>query len=149
MPRNSRGLGLAFALAAGGFALDQLSKMVVRGEAAHLPWRAFGGLRIEIDYNAGISFSRLAGAGSVVTVLVGVVAAAVLAAVFLAPPRYRVALGIILGGAVSNLVDRFRYGGAVLDFVRIYRWPTFNLADALIVGGTCLLMIRVLRGSGA
>ena len=70
-------------------------------------------------------------------------------ALFLAPPRYRPALGVILGGALGNLVDRFRFGGAVVDFIGVYRWPSFNLADAAIVAGTILLVLQVLRGSRA
>jgi signal peptidase II len=145
VPRSSRRLALALALAAAVVVIDQASKAVVRGVAGRLPWRLGGGLRIELNYNSGISFSRFAGAGSVVTVLVGAVAAAVTIALFLAPPRYRPALGIILGGAVSNLIDRFRFGGAVVDFIGIYLWPTFNLADACIVAGTILLAVQVLR----
>ena len=138
-------MGIAFGLAAAVVVVDQASKVIVRGAAARLPWRLGGGLRIELTYNSGISFSRFAGQGAVVTVLVGAVAAAVATALFLAPPRYRLALGIILGGAVSNLLDRFRFGGAVVDFLGVYRWPTFNLADAFIVAGTILLAVQVLR----
>lgn len=145
MPRSSRRLGLAFGLAAAVFAVDQVSKAIVRGAADRLPWRLGSGLRIELNYNSGISFSTLAGAGAIVTVLVGAVAAAVTVALFLSPPRYRAALGIILGGAASNLVDRFRFGGSVVDFIGVYRWPTFNLADACIVAGTVLVAIQVLR----
>jgi signal peptidase II len=145
VPRSSRRLGLAFGLAAAVFVADQVSKAIVRAAAARLPWRLGSGLRIDLNFNSGISFSRLAGAGAVVTVLVGAVVAAVTAALFLAPPRYRAALGIILGGAASNLVDRFRYGGAVVDFLGVYRWPTFNLADVFIVVGTVLLVVQVLR----
>ena len=145
MPRSNRRLGLAFGLAAAVLVVDQVSKAVVRGAAGRLPWRLGSGLRIELNYNSGISFSRFAGTGSLVTVLVGAVAAGVTVALFLAPPRYRAALGIILGGAVSNLLDRFRFGGAVVDFLGVYRWPTFNLADACIVAGTILLAMQVLR----
>ncbi len=149
MARSSRRLGLAFGLAAAIVAADQATKWLVRREAAHLPLRVFAGLRIDLTYNSGISFSRLANAGSVVTFLVGAVSVAVTVALFLSPPRYRPALGIILGGALGNLVDRFRFGGAVVDFIGVYRWPSFNLADAAIVAGTILLVLQVLRGSRA
>ena len=121
----------------------------MRDAAAHLPYRVVGGLRIALNYNSGISFSRFAGAGAVVVVLVAAVAAAVAAALALVPPRYRPALGVILGGAVGNLVDRLRFGGAVVDFVGVYGWPSFNLADAAIVVGTVILVLQVLRGSRA
>ena len=71
MPRSSRRLGLAFGLAAAVLAVDQASKAVVRGAADRLPWRLGRGLRIELNYNPGISFSRFAGAGSVVTGFTG------------------------------------------------------------------------------
>jgi signal peptidase II len=47
-------------------------------------------------------------------------------------------LGLALGGATSNLADRV-LRGAVMDFVAVGRWPTFNLADAAIVSGAALL----------
>jgi lipoprotein signal peptidase len=48
-------------------------------------------------------------------------------------------VGAALGGAAGNLVDWFRRGG-VIDFIAIYRWPAFNLADTAIVGGVLLAL---------
>ena len=56
-------------------------------------------------------------------------------------------MGIILGGAVGNLIDRLRFDGAVVDFVGFYGWPSFNLADAAIVVGTVLLGAQVIFGA--
>ena len=140
---------MALALAAGVVAVDQASKWLARHEAAHLPYRVVGGLRIHLNYNSGISFSRFAGAGTVLVVLVAAVVLGVTVALFFAPARYRPALGVILGGAVGNLVDRLRFGGAVVDFIGVYGWPSFNLADAAIVAGTVILVLQVLRGSRA
>jgi signal peptidase II len=134
------------ALAAAVVVADQASKWLVRAQAVHLPLRLVGGLRIDLTYNSGISFSRLAGAGTIVVVLVAAVAAGVCAALVLSSPRYRPALGVILGGAVGNLIDRVRFDGAVADFVRVYSWPAFNVADAAIVAGTMLLALQVIRG---
>ena len=130
-------------LAAAVVAADQLTKSLVRAAASDLPVELIPGLRIELTYNSGISFSRFAGAGNVVVVLVAAVAAGVAVALALAPPRYRPALGIILGGAVANLVDRVRFDGAVADFIGVYSWPSFNLADAAIVLGTIFLGVQV------
>ncbi len=149
MARSSRRLGLALALAAGVFVVDQAGKWLVRHEVADLPYRVFGGLRIDLTYNSGISFSRFAGAGALLVVLVAAVVVGVATALFLAPPKYRPALGVILGGAVGNLFDRLRFGGAVVDFIGVYGWPSFNLADAAIVAGTIILVLQVLRGARA
>jgi len=149
VPRSSRRLGLALALAAGVVVVDQASKEVVRQQAAQLPYRVVGGLRIDLNYNSGISFSRFAGAGGVLVILVAAVVAGVTAALVLAPPRYRPALGVILGGAVGNLIDRLRFAGAVVDFIGVYGWPTFNVADAAIAAGTIILVLQVLRGARA
>jgi signal peptidase II len=146
VPRSSRRLGLAFALAAAVVVADQAVKWAVRAGADRLPMRLLPGVRIELNYNSGISFGRLAGAGWIVTALVGAVAAGVTAALFLAPPRYRLALGVILGGAIGNLIDRFRFGGAVVDYIAVGVWPPFNVADAAIFAGTAILVIQVFRG---
>ncbi|SDD95359.1 lipoprotein signal peptidase [Belnapia rosea] len=61
-----------------------------------------------------------------------------------------VALGLIIGGALGNLVDRLRHG-AVTDFLDFhaqgYHWPAFNLADSGIVLGAALLLAAELRAS--
>jgi signal peptidase II len=146
VPRSSSRLAAAFAVAAVIVVADQAVKWVVRDGADRLPLRLLPGVRIELNYNSGISFGRFAGAGWVVAVLVGAVAAGVTAALFLAPPRYRLALGIILGGAVGNLIDRFHYSGAVVDFIAIGSWPPFNVADAAILVGTVVLVLQVFLG---
>jgi len=147
--RSRQGLGLALALAGVVLAADQVSKWLVRHEADRLPYRVVGGLRVGLTYNRGISFSQLAQAGVIVTALVGAVAAGVIAALVFTKPRYRPALGLVLGGALGNLVDRLRFGGAVVDFIGVYGWPSFNVADMAIVAGTLVLVMQVLRGARA
>jgi signal peptidase II len=145
--RSKQGYALALVLAAGVLAADQLTKVLVRAQSDHLPLRLIAGLRIDLTYNSGISFSRFAGAGDVVIVLVAAVAAGVAVALVLSPPRYRPALGVILGGAVGNLIDRLRFDGAVVDFIGVYTWPSFNVADAAIVVGTVFLGLQVVFGA--
>lgn len=57
-----------------------------------------------------------------------------------------VALSAILGGGISNLIDRFTRG-AILDFIKIYKFPIFNIADIFIVVGWILLIIMVIKYS--
>jgi signal peptidase II len=74
---------------------------------------------------------------------------------FLRLPRVsrlpRLALALVLGGAVGNLVDRVRLG-YVVDFVhaywRQYQWPDFNVADSAITVGVALLVLDILRSPG-
>jgi signal peptidase II len=56
----------------------------------------------------------------------------------------RYGLGLVLGGALGNLADRLRYG-RVVDFLDFRVWPVFNLADAAIFIGACLLVWELLR----
>ena len=62
--------------------------------------------------------------------------------------RRRLALGLIFGGAVGNLIDRGRFG-AVVDFLDVYwrgyHWPAFNVADSAITVGVALLALRCSR----
>jgi len=57
---------------------------------------------------------------------------------------FPVALGLLVGGSVSNLADRVRQGH-VTDFIHITHWPTFNLADSFIVIGVALLALGLIR----
>src|SRR5206468_8869020 len=59
-------------------------------------------------------------------------------------PLFPVALGLLIGGSVSNLADRIR-NGYVTDFIHITHWPTFNLADTFIVVGVALLLLGLSR----
>jgi len=71
-------------------------------------------------------------------------------------PRDRLsaaALGLILGGAVGNLLDRIRFG-EVIDFLHVrlwtgYSWPDFNVADSVIVIGVGLLVLELVASEGA
>ncbi len=148
MARSSGRWPLALALAGAVLALDQLTKWMVQQEWAALP-RAFPAVRLQIAYNSGISFSQLRDAGSLILILVAAVIGGVSVALFLVRPRYRAPLGVILGGAVGNLVDRLRYDGAVLDFIGIWRWPSFNVADVAIVAGTIWLIAVMLHAGRA
>jgi signal peptidase II len=57
---------------------------------------------------------------------------------------FPVALGLLVGGSVSNLADRVR-NGHVTDFIHVSHWPTFNLADSFIVIGVGLLALGLIR----
>jgi len=63
-------------------------------------------------------------------------------------PLGRLALGLMAGGAVGNLIDRFRYR-MVVDFIEMgvgsLRWPTYNVADSCITVGTCILLYVMWR----
>ena len=62
-------------------------------------------------------------------------------------PLRVLAMGMVLGGAMGNLVDRFfrANGGAVIDFVDLQWWPVFNLADACLFCGAILLILTASR----
>jgi len=133
------GLG-SIALAAVG--ADQLTKQVVArtlvlGEEVEIA----GPFSIHHVYNSGIAFGLFSSATSVVIALTALAVLWML--VFFARsgarhPVLPVALGFVLGGSVSNLVDRVRLGH-VTDFLDLRYWPAFNLADVFIVVGVATL----------
>lgn len=63
-------------------------------------------------------------------------------------PFVRIAFGMIAGGAIGNIVDRFHYG-YVVDFVDLRWWPVFNVADSCITVGVVLLLLSSMRGESA
>jgi signal peptidase II len=135
------GLGLVALAAAAG---DQLTKAIVSsrlglGEAVDV----VGPFTIHHVRNTGIAFGLFSDATSIV---IGLTAIAITAlVVFFARsarrhPLLPVAVGFVLGGSISNLVDRLRLGH-VTDFLDLDYWPAFNLADTFIVVGVGLLFV--------
>lgn len=115
--------------------------------------RLIGGV-LKIDYtrNAGAAFSIGTGATVLFTgVAVLVVAVIVRQARRLVSRSWAVTLGLLLGGALGNLVDRlFRspgpFRGHVVDWIELPHWPVFNLADSAIVIGTVVAVLLATRG---
>jgi signal peptidase II len=136
--------------------LDQLSKLWLifvfdLGSRGLVPLAPM--LDLVLTWNTGISYGLFSGVGRWVLFGVTLVAVALLA-VWLVCAGSRltaVALGLIVGGAVGNAIDRLAYG-AVADFVLFhvttanwqFRWYVFNLADAAIVAGVAGLLYEAL-----
>lgn len=153
VPGAARSLGagvrqwLALGLVAGAAVVaDQLTKRVVAseltlGDAVDI----VGPFSIHHVHNSGIAFGLFPSATGVVIGLTLVAVGAML--VLFARtggrhPLFPVALGLVIGGAASNLVDRIRLGH-VTDFLDFDYWPAFNLADTFIVVGVGLLFLSL------
>jgi signal peptidase II len=98
-----------------------------------------------LQFNTGIAFSQATGA----TTLVTVVALAVVVVLVVVAGRSRgtfsaIVLGLIIGGASGNLVDRLirHHGGAVIDFIDPGWFPVFNVADAAVSIGVVLALVH-------
>jgi signal peptidase II len=134
--------GLA-AVALAAVIADQATKHVVTAtlaldDSVHV----VGPLSIHHVQNSGIAFGLFAGATAIVTLVTA--AAVVWMLVFFARsgarhPVLPAALGLLIGGSVSNLVDRVRLHH-VTDFIDLKWWPAFNLADSFIVVGVVILL---------
>jgi signal peptidase II len=147
---------LALAAAAAVALLDQLSKWWIV-ERVMDPPRALevtGFFNLMLIYNRGISFGLLDSEAALVPwVLSGLAVAIVIGlVVWLRHIEGRwpgVAVGLIVGGAVGNVIDRLRLG-AVIDFLDLhwagFHWPAFNLADSAITLGVALLLVDGLFG---
>jgi len=135
-------VGLA-AIALAAVAADQLTKRIVTSHLAldqgdHI----VGPFWIHHVQNSGIAFGLFSSRTAAVIVLTGI--AVVWMLVFFARsgarhPVLPVALGLVIGGSMSNLLDRVRLG-YVTDFLDLRYWPAFNLADSFIVIGVLVLL---------
>lgn len=131
-------------------AADQFTKYLIWGSVGP------GGTRIDIEItswfrfifvrNTGSAFGLFQGQTSILAIL-SFVALGFLAVVFHRharnDPVTALALGLIVGGAIGNLIDRLRLG-YVIDWIDVPRFPTFNVADSAITVGVSLLMFALL-----
>jgi signal peptidase II len=152
---------LGLAVAAATAVIDQASKLWLlfayklgdRGVVTLTPF-----LDLVLAWNTGISFSLFASDGDTGRwiLLALMIVAIVLLWIWLAradSPLTAIGLGLIIGGAIGNAIDRFAYG-AVADFVRFhittesiqFSWAVFNVADAAIVVGVAFLLYETLWG---
>jgi signal peptidase II len=134
-------------------AVDQLTKAwalsALDDRDIDLVWT----LRLHLTRNSGMAFSRGEGLGPVI----GVVALIVVAALLVSLRRQTgaagtAAVGLVIGGAAGNVVDRlFRspgwLRGAVIDFIDLQWWPIFNVADMAITVGGLLLVFGTFTAS--
>jgi len=134
---------LALAIVAGAAVVaDQLTKQVVGrtlalGDSVGL----VGPFSIHHVQNSGIAFGLFGSRTAIVIAVTAVAVGAML--LFFARsgrrhPVLPVALGLVLGGSIANLIDRVRLGH-VTDFLDLVAWPAFNLADTFIVVGVGIL----------
>ena len=155
MHRNRR-IFVWLAVACAVIAIDQLSKGIIEA------WLAFGAsvyvlpvLDLVHVRNTGAAFSFLAGASGwqrEFFTVVGIAASLWILWMLYRAERGQVvlclALSLILGGALGNVIDRLRLG-AVVDFLHFhwgpYYWPAFNVADSAITCGAILLIFDAFR----
>ncbi|HVC70790.1 MAG TPA: signal peptidase II [Acidimicrobiales bacterium] len=141
-----RRLVLAAAVAVVVVVVDQLTKSWAAHRLAHGDIHVVWKLDLELSYNSGASFGLARGWAPVIAGI------AISAVVLLLSTVRRVrsdgltiALGLVIGGALGNLTDRIagNHHGAVVDFIALHFWPTFNVADSCIVIGavTAALMV--------
>jgi signal peptidase II len=142
--------GLTALVAVVVVAADQLTKWWAIEALADGPVAVVGSLRFRLIFNEASAFSIGGGSwwGPIVTVAGLVIIAGLLWFLRSSTGRLSaVAVGLVIGGAVGNLIDRAArsdrgfMGGGVVDFVDLGWWPVFNVADAAVVIGVILLLV--------
>jgi len=147
--RPARAWGRAGIVVALVLVADQVSKRLVDDGIPRGTRRAVAGpLDLVNVRNTGVAFGALGEGGALVLALTAVALVAVLVWFVRRPgrPGAWLATGLLVGGALGNLVDRLREG-AVTDFVKLPHWPAFNLADTAITLGVVTLFFVVEAGA--
>ncbi len=149
---NRTALGLAAAVGVLVLILDQLTKWLIL-EVVMQPPRVIevaGFLNLVLVKNPGISFGLLGGESAWKAWLLSVLAIGIVVGLVLWLRRSggrmpALAVGLIGGGALGNVIDRLRFG-TVMDFMDVYagswHWPAFNVADSAITVGVAVLIVH-------
>lgn len=155
---------LPWLLAAVVIGLDRITKILVQSKLEFGSWMpVFPGFGISHVHNRGIAFSFFSDGGfaSRIALHAVIFTAVIVIAWMLVRQQHRgwligSAFGLILGGAIGNLIDRILYGW-VIDFIHVWvrfggkehSWPDFNIADSAITIGACLLILSEFAASRA
>lgn len=127
-------------IAASIFILDQILKVIIRNSD---PLHIFSWFTIGFAANSGAGFSIFRGQ----TLALSIVSIIAIGVIIYYYPKAKsrldiIALSLVLGGALGNLVDRVAFG-YVTDFVSISIFPVFNLADSAITIGVIILILKI------
>lgn len=130
--------------------IDQVTKQLVKQMMREGDHIAIIGNFLRLTYvkNPGMAFGIQIGGKLFYTIFASIACVIILVYLFRLKPEHfwpRFALASILGGAIGNLIDRFRYS-EVVDFidVKVIHWPVFNLADVAVAIGMIILIVVVI-----
>ncbi len=133
---------------------DQLAKNWIRSNYQGQPLYETKFFRIIEVQNTGAAFGLFQNQNFILTIVDFIGIALILSFIFLVPRWYPyllsrfgvISLGLVMGGAIGNLIDRLSRG-YVTDFIDVGFWPTFNVADSATVVGTILFALSLLMVS--
>ncbi len=143
---------LLFGIAAAVIILDQVSKAIILENiplgSAWMPLTWLAPYARFVNWvNSGVAFGLFQGGGLLFAALAMVVAGGIIYFYPRIPHEdklMQVAFGFMLGGAVGNVIDRLRFGGTVIDFISVGKFPVFNVADSAVTIGVCLMLLATL-----
>jgi signal peptidase II len=147
LTRRRAAFGRALALAALVVIVDRITKhLVVSGIAVGDVHKFLPGVNLVHVRNSGVAFGFFSGGGALVLVLTLTALGALLVYFVMRPDRRGlwVPTGLLVGGALGNLIDRL-VNGPVTDFIKLPLWPAFNVSDMAITFGV-LALLYVLEG---
>ena len=138
----------ALTIVAAVLIVDRLTKhAVVTGIPVGDVHKFLPGVNLVHVRNTGVAFGFFAGGGAIVLILTLAALTALVVYFLLRPtrPGLWIPTGLLVGGAVGNLIDRLA-NGWVTDFIKLPLWPAFNVSDMAITFGV-LALLYVLEGS--
>lgn len=143
--RYGIGLGVAAAVVTADLLTKRYAALNFDGNPVEVVPGFFGFTYVE---NSGGAFGMFQDGGVIIGIAALIIAVVVVVALASDRPRLEtIALGLVVGGAVGNLVDRFARGdnvidGSVIDWIELSIIPTFNIADASVTVAVALLLIH-------